>query len=423
MKNINLKLNFQTQVEKVGENVVKVFINGVGNVYFNLQKHSTTISEEHKFIYYFDVEGRFMGGFFDGVSYRRGLDNRLMKKFFDKNGFKVKTFVDDGEKRKVIDNVIERVSRIKNKLNEYGIDGEILSRIAEILKWDYKELEKDGFKFFSVYKPISILPPDQYFSLVLQAAEGCSWNKCTFCSFYQDRKFRIKSSDEFLNHIKKVKEFFGKAIGLRKSIFLGDANALIIPQRRLIELIKIVHDEFPIGSSKDGFDYVFDGIYSFLDIFGAERKNYDEYIELKDLLVKRIYIGLETGDEDLFKYLNKPGSPNECVDVVSTIKRAGINVGIIVLAGAGGKNFYDKHVENTVKTILKMPLGNGDIVYLSPLVIDEADEYVKIMRELGSEMLSKFEIVEQIQRIKGGLKDLLKSGARVTLYDIQEFIY
>ena len=80
-------------MEKVGENVVKIFIDGIGDVYFNLQKYSTTISEEHKFIYYFDAEGRFMGGFFDGVSYRRGLDNRLMKKFFDKDGSKVKIFV------------------------------------------------------------------------------------------------------------------------------------------------------------------------------------------------------------------------------------------------------------------------------------------------------------------------------------------
>jgi len=410
-------------VEKVGENVIKIFIDGVGNVYFNLQKYSTTISEEHKFIYYFDAEGRFMGGFFDGISYRRGLDNRLMKKFFDKDGFKVKVFVNDDEKKRIIEDVIERVSRIKNELVGHGFGSEVLNRINEILKWNYKKLEEEGIKFFSVYKPISILPPDQYFSLVLQAAEGCSWNKCTFCSFYQDRKFRIKNPDEFLNHIKKVKEFFGKAIGLRKSIFLGDANALIIPQKRLIELIKIIHDEFPVGDSKNGFDYVFDGIYSFLDIFGAERKSYNEYVELKNLLVKRIYIGLETGDKTLFKYLNKPGSPTECIDVVSTIRSAGINIGIIVLAGAGGKRFYDEHVENTVETILKMPLGNGDIVYISPLVVDESDEYVKIMEELGSKMLNKFEIVEQIQGIKEGLKDLIKSGVRVTLYDIQEFIY
>ncbi len=410
-------------MEKVGENVVKFFIPDLGNVYFNLQKYSTTISEEHRFIYYFDAEGRFMGGFFDGISYRRGLDNRLMKKFFDEDKFKVKVFVSEDEKVRVIEDVLERVLKIRKAIENIEDAEELLLRLDDILKWDYKKLEKDGLKFFTIYKPISILPPDQYLSLVLQPAEGCSWNRCTFCSFYQDRRFRIKSPDEFREHIKKVKKFFGRAIGLRKSIFLGDANALIIPQKRLIELIEIIHDEFPVGQSKDGFDYVFDGIYSFLDIFGAERKSMSEYIELKNLQVKRIYIGLETGDVELFRYLNKPGSPNECVEVVEVIKNAGINVGIIVLAGAGGKKFYERHIKNTVETILKMPLENGDIVYISPLVLDEADEYVRIMNEIGSQVLNKFEIKEQVLEIKSGLKDLIEKGAKITLYDIQEFIY
>lgn len=410
-------------MERVGENVIRVFIDGIGNVFFNVQKYSTTISEEHKFIYYFDAEGRFMGGFFDGISYRRGLDNRLMKKFFDKDGSKIKVFVSDVEKKKVISDVIDRVRKIKIKLGRCKLEDEIIGRLDEILRWSYEDLEKDGLRFLSVYKPINVLPPDQYFSLVLQAAEGCSWNNCTFCSFYQDRKFKIKSPDEFLEHIKKVKEFFGRSIGLRKSIFLGDANALIIPQKRLVELVKIIHSEFPVGNSRPEFEYVFDGIYSFLDIFGAEKKNYNEYVELRNLLVKRIYIGLETGDENLFRYLNKPGSPIECIDVVSVIKQSGISVGIIVLAGAGGKKFYETHVKNTIETLLKMPLNNGDIIYLSPIVVDESDEYTKVMSDLGSERLSKFEIRNQIQEIRNGLKELLKFGVRVTLYDIQEFIY
>jgi len=407
-------------MEKVSENVTKTLIPGIGNVYFNLQKYSTTISEEHQFIYYFDAEGKFMGGFFNGISYRRGLDNRMMKKFFDEDKFKVKIFVDENEKRKIINDVIERVERIKRYVSE---NDEVVKRLEDILRWDYDALQKDAIKFLSIYKPISILPPDQYLSLVLQPAEGCSWNKCTFCSFYQDRRFRVKSPDEFKEHIKKVKEFFGRAIGLRKSIFLGDANALIIPQKRLIELLKIIHDEFPISKNISNLEFSFDGIYSFLDIFGAERKNLQEYIELKNFHVKRIYIGLETGDSELFKYLNKPGSPDECVDVVETIKKAGINVGIIVLAGAGGDKFYEAHIKNTIETILKMPFSNGDIIYLSPLVLDEADEYVKLMNELGARTLNKFEIAEQISRIKEGLKNLTQQGVKVTIYDIQEFLY
>ena len=45
-------------------------------------------------------------------------------------------------------------------------------------------------------RTIPILPPDQYLALVVQATEGCSWNKCTFCAFYKDRPFHIKHEAE-----------------------------------------------------------------------------------------------------------------------------------------------------------------------------------------------------------------------------------
>ena len=111
-------------------------------------------------------------------------------------------------------------------------------------------------------------------------AEGCSWNQCTFCTFYHDRKFRIKCPTDFRRHIQKIKVLLGQAIGLRKSIFLGDANALIIPQHRLRDLLQVVQEEFPIGVPRAGDDYTLKGISSFLDIVGAERKTLDDYREL-----------------------------------------------------------------------------------------------------------------------------------------------
>jgi hypothetical protein len=76
-----------------------------------------------------------------------------------------------------------------------------------------------------------------------------------------------------------------------------------------VDLLQVVHEEFSIGARKPGDDYALKGIYSFLDIFGAERKTLDDYRELAAYGLKRIYIGLETGDDDLFALLNKPGSP------------------------------------------------------------------------------------------------------------------
>ena len=100
----------------------------------------------------------------------------------------------------------------------------------------YAALDEDAARFRSIYTPVAILPPDQYLAVVVQATEGCSWNRCTFCDFYRQQPFRIKGDGEFRSHVGDVVSFFGTAIGLRRSIFLADANALVIAQDRLLRL-------------------------------------------------------------------------------------------------------------------------------------------------------------------------------------------
>ena len=72
----------------------------------------------------------------------------------------------------------------------------------------------------------------------MQATHGCSHNACTFCTFYQDIPFRIKSPDEFRSHVAGVLDFFGPALAMRRSIFLADANALVVPMPRLLALLE-----------------------------------------------------------------------------------------------------------------------------------------------------------------------------------------
>ena len=101
-------------------------------------------------------------------------------------------------------------------------------------------------KYQSVYKPVGILPPDQYFSVVLQLTEGCSFNTCTFCDFYKNRLFKIKNPEEFNRHIENVIELIGPGLNLRRTIFLGDANALVVPMQKLVPLLNVVNDKLDV---------------------------------------------------------------------------------------------------------------------------------------------------------------------------------
>lgn len=414
-----------------------LYIPNLGTVCFNRHPFYLTISEEFRSTYSFDADGRFLMGFINNLNYYRGLENDIMVKYFAEDRTKIRRYLAVDEKQVLIHDVQSRISAIRDGMQQSSTEGdshvdmETLRRwLDAILTWDFARLEAQRDTFQSIYKPITILPPDHYFSVVLQAAEGCTWNNCTFCTFYRDRRFRIKAPDEFRHHVRQVKHFFGNAIGLRKSLFLADANALIIPQPRLRELLTIIHEEFPIGDTDgphraygNGSSSTLHGIYSFLDIFGAEKKSSEQYRELRDYGVRRIYIGLETGDEDLFKLLNKPGSPQECAEAVENIKAAGIDVGVIILAGAGGDRYYQQHVRHSVEAIAAMPLDVGDIVYISPLVVSDDDDYSRQMRQLGICTLNPSEVMMQVDIMKSELKMSRPDRPRVTLYNIEEFLY
>jgi hypothetical protein len=398
-------------------------IDGMGEVYFQVQPFFLMLSEEFRSTYRFDVEGRFLSGFFEGVNYLRGLDGRILRKERSTAAGRVRRFLSDEEARVLVDDVLARVAHIRQQVGPATL-AEVGPWFERIRSWDSARLAGERQRFAAVYKPVGILPPDQYLSVVLQAAEGCSWNQCTFCTFYHDRPFVIKSPAAFREHARQVKALLGRAIGLRRSLFLSDANALVIPQPRLVELLQIAHAEFPIDRPKPGYDYVLEGIYSFLDIFGAEKKGRDAYRVLAEAGVRRIYIGLETGDAALFRLLNKPGSPAECVEAVRTIKAGGIQVGVILLAGVGGVAFAEQHVARSLAVLAQMGLDSGDIVYLSPLVVSGEDAYSRTMRERGIAALSDTQVREQVQRVKAALKQGGNSDRpRVTLYHIQDFFY
>jgi hypothetical protein len=398
-------------------------IPGLGTVSFNMQRAFLTIAEDLRQIYSFDADGRFLVGFLDGINYRRGLDNTVLQtRPATPQMPKHSHHLSEQEGGDLLASIIRRVARIRPHIGADAPPG-LPEWLDRILAWDVERLHAERAAFQRIYRPISILPPDQYMALVLQAAEGCSWNRCTFCTFYHDRRFRIKPPDEFRQHARQVRQLLGGSLALRKSVFLADANALIIPQPRLRELLRIVHEEFPIGAAQSADGAALNGIYSFLDIFGAEKKTLADYRELRDYGVRRIYIGLETGDDTLFALLNKPGSPGECIEAVHIIKEAGIDVGVIVLAGAGGDLFAAQHVEHSLAALGAMGLGSGDIIYLSPMHMSGDEEYVQQMRERGARALSHAETLAQVRLFKDAWKARGSGRPRVTLYDIAGFIY
>jgi radical SAM superfamily enzyme YgiQ (UPF0313 family) len=305
---------------------------------------------------------------------------------------------------------------------------------SRIDRYNFDRLEIERDTFHRIYKPVTILPPDQYLALYLQATEGCSFNSCAFCGFYKDRLFRVKSLNEFRDHIRRVRAFFGGSISMRQSIFIGDANALLIPQTALLSLLDTVNAEFPIvprglaaqerAEWKSQHPTHFNGIYSFIDAFTTRRKTVEDFRNLSERGLRRVYVGLETGDAELLHFLGKPNTPLEVVELANQVKAGGVGLGVIVLVGAGGDKFAEAHVRNTARILNAMPLDEGDIIYFSELVDTPESAYSTKIRKAGIRPLGWDEIQQQLLRLRAGLSF---SGAgkspKVSYYDVREFIY
>jgi hypothetical protein len=393
----------------------------------SLKPNSLTISlqtQRESQVFSFDGEGRLWTAMLEGISYRRGLNGKMVAKWQTPgsgNG-RDRRWLNSEETGQVEERSRQTVEALLKSLRadeislNHPLPNSAYPLLHSVLQFNQTRYQEDVQGYHQVYKPVGILPPDQYMAVVLQATEGCSFNTCTFCDFYRDRRFRIKTADEFRTHAREVKEYLGQGLLLRRTIFLGDANALVIPMPRLLDLIDVVHEEYDVER--------LGGIYAFLDGFSGEKKSVDDYALLANRGMKRIYIGMESGNADLLRLLKKPGRPDDVVQAVKTIKAAGIAVGIIVLLGAGGKAYARAHVRDTVAAVNAMPLDLDDLIYFSELVESEGLEYTRDAYQQQLQPLNSAERIAQGDEIERQLVFSDEGGMpHISRYDIREFVY
>jgi len=391
--------------------IEKVRLSSDKIITFTIKDNAINIFEEPpNNLWTLDLAGRLIGMFIENKYYRRTLNNQYY--------LKLRSTVGDEHFRDIklipidkIEPLIEISHRlIRNNLER--LSNVFHNPLKNILKMDSTALQSSAKEFNNIYLPISILPPDQYMSLVIQLTEGCNYNQCTFCNFYRDRPFKIKSTDELKLHVSKVKSFFDKGISLRKSIFLADANALAVPQDRLVKSLELIHNQFP----------QFNNYYSFVDVFTGLKKSVNDFKQLKMLGVKRVYLGVESGNHDLMLFLNKKQLNTDIMELTHNLKKSGIDVGIIFLIGAGGNEYTEKHLADSLELLKQLALGKGDIIYLSELYKTNPN-YEKSMVEQNIPLPTRQEIRKWSNEFKSELKVTYSKDVQVSVYDINQFFY
>lgn len=348
-------------------------------------------------IYRLDEAKRLLGWVRNGHTYRRGLDGTLLQL----------------ERLEVGEDRFHEVRRVPPAERAFRLE-QATSRLAEAGEQAPLDLEADALRFRTLYGRVGILPPDRYHSLVLQLTRGCSYNQCSFCNFYRGQAFAVRPAGEFRAHLEQALEFFGSGLSARRGTFLGEANAASLPTRTLLEALEVVRSFFPPRHPQR-----LDDVGAFLDTF-TTRRSESEWRELAEAGLKEVYLGVESGSKMVLRLLRKPGSPRRIESLVGQLKRAGIRVNLIFLCGAGGHTLAWEHVAASSALLKRLPLTQGDRVYLSDLQVHPGSEY----EQLGLPALDRWECRSQARAMRALLSfPPPPRGPMVTLYDVRQFVY
>ena len=160
-------------------------------------------------------------------------------------------------------------------------------------------------------------------AFMLPVQVGCSYNKCRFCMLFKHLEFRVLPVEQIENELKRVKN----AGGSPSSVFLGDGNAFVLGFERLVDILDLIHSYFP-DCGKINMDAT---------VRSIEALSEEELAILHRRGVSRLYIGIESGLEDVLSFMNKGNTLEEARVQIARLRNAGIDYAAHIMTGVAGK--------------------------------------------------------------------------------------
>jgi len=181
-------------------------------------------------------------------------------------------------------------------------------------------------------------PPSEANSLLLRVTRGCPWNRCTFCSMYKGMKFEIRDLEEILGDIELAMDLYGDRV---RTIFIGDSNSLVAKTEMLVKILNALFSSFPH----------IERVTSYARAKTIAKKPLEDLIKIYQAGLTRLHVGLETGDRDLLKEIEKGATPEEMIEGGRKAKKAGFEYSLYVLLGVGGEEKWEQHARGTAEVL------------------------------------------------------------------------
>ncbi|MHA1136112.1 MAG: radical SAM protein [Candidatus Thorarchaeota archaeon] len=197
-------------------------------------------------------------------------------------------------------------------------------------------------------------PPSEARSLILQATVGCSHNACIFCVSYKTKKYRVRGVAGIKSDLDSLPSSYKDRVS---RVFLADGNALAIENSELLDILKVLYIQLPSLARVGVYGYAKD----------VRDKSVEDLKKLKKAGLGIVYLGLETGDDELLKWARKGIDSAENISACGKIRDAGIPLSLTIILGMGGFENSEKHAKATAKVLNQIdPEYVGALTMMTP---------------------------------------------------------
>ena len=183
-------------------------------------------------------------------------------------------------------------------------------------------------------------PPSEAYSLIVQVTIGCSHNKCTFCDMYKEKRFHLRKLEDVLEDFNIARRQYRYI----ERVFLADGDALIRKTEDLAVILKHIRKIIPECRR----------VTSYGSPKSILTKSPEDLALLHSLGLEMIYLGLESGNEQVLKHINKGVTVEDIVRAGQMVKDAGMKLSVTAISGLGGTEMWKEHAIDTAKAFSRM---------------------------------------------------------------------
>ncbi len=238
-----------------------------------------------------------------------------------------------------------------------------------------------------------IRPPSEAYSLLIRVTRNCPWNQCRFCGLYKGKKFSIRPKEDVFRDIDLIEKCINiirefdnvnrnnkKAVLYKlkkslgddeykayysaiswyrsgmKSIFLQDANSMIIDPDYMVEILTYIRSKFP----------QVERITSYARSHTIARISDENLKRIADSGLNRIHIGMETASDKVLKLIKKGVDKETHIKAGKKVKKTGIELSEYFMPGIGGNEYSRQNALETSDAINKI---NPDFIRIRTLAI------------------------------------------------------